>query len=479
MRRLLWLAAFAFGLGVALPSFAQSPGNFSTLSTTGTATLGGDVLMCSGRPWIDVRCNGAVGDDSHDDTTAINTTVAAAITNNWPVHFPAGTYKVTSPISIDYAGQASQGLSADLGGGNDRWARNRRRDRYCRSNAAAGRPPARPAASTSRKREPCSSTPSTPAYAVVFGKHRFFRRAQLRKDRSPDRQQCQHRAGRRRVPVQLRSRQRHLRCLRLGRRCGRAGIRADPVLADFGRRHRGRAPAAAAWCSKTATISAIPSSPSISKCRRPACRSPSITMAEYLRLALFQLRRPRSMRRRAIGNVLINPNYGGATVNFGPSSTGIAVIGSGSRSRWYFPSAASYTAAAIDDGINISSYNAPGASMTVTLPADCQPQPRLVDGLCDRQRQGHDRRRAIRRDPGGRQEPCLGNPRRGQLRVSAAAIRRQQFQGRLGDAQHASHQRVRPAAVAQQLALSVDLRAMPRRSGTMATSCRASIRPRD
>lgn len=34
---------------------AQSPGNFSTLSTTGTATLNGDVLMCSGRPWIDVK----------------------------------------------------------------------------------------------------------------------------------------------------------------------------------------------------------------------------------------------------------------------------------------------------------------------------------------------------------------------------------------------------------------------------------------
>ena len=69
------------------------------------------------------------------------------------------------------------------------------------------------------------------------------------------------------------------------------------------------------------------------------------------------------------GNILINPNYGGATINFGPSSTGISVIGSGSRSPWIFPVAGSYTAAAIDDGINISSYNAPGPSMTVTLPA--------------------------------------------------------------------------------------------------------------
>ena len=110
MKRLLWLAALAFGLGAALPSFAQSPGNFSTLSTTGIATMGGDVLMCSGRPWIDVRCNGATGDDSHDDTAAINTTISTAITNNWPVHFSAGTYKVTSPISIDYAGQATKGF---------------------------------------------------------------------------------------------------------------------------------------------------------------------------------------------------------------------------------------------------------------------------------------------------------------------------------------------------------------------------------
>jgi len=33
------------------------------------------------------------------------------------------------------------------------------------------------------------------------------------------------------------------------------------------------------------------------------------------------------------------------------------------------PSAASYTTAPVDDGLNISSYNAPGTSMTVTLPA--------------------------------------------------------------------------------------------------------------
>src|SRR5271168_3577500 len=88
--RALAAAAFAACGLVASGALAQSPGNFSTLSTTGTATFGGAVLACSGQPWIDVRCNGAVGDDTHDDTSAIQTTIATAITNNWPVHIPSG-----------------------------------------------------------------------------------------------------------------------------------------------------------------------------------------------------------------------------------------------------------------------------------------------------------------------------------------------------------------------------------------------------
>jgi hypothetical protein len=112
--RALALAAIgACGLVVSA-ALAQSSGSFSTLSTTGTATLGGAVLVCSGQPWIDVKCpsmaGGAVGDDSHDDTSAIQTTINAAITHGWPVHFSAGVYKVTSGLTVDYAGQAGNGF---------------------------------------------------------------------------------------------------------------------------------------------------------------------------------------------------------------------------------------------------------------------------------------------------------------------------------------------------------------------------------
>jgi hypothetical protein len=69
------------------------------------------------------------------------------------------------------------------------------------------------------------------------------------------------------------------------------------------------------------------------------------------------------------GNTLVNPNYGGIVVNYGPLSTGIAVVGSGSRNAWLFPTTATYTAAPIDEGLSISSFNTPGASLSVTLPA--------------------------------------------------------------------------------------------------------------
>ena len=45
------------------------------------------------------------------------------------------------------------------------------------------------------------------------------------------------------------------------------------------------------------------------------------------------------------------------------------MIGTGSRDNWLFPTTESYLAAPIDDGLNVSNYNAPGASMSVTLPA--------------------------------------------------------------------------------------------------------------
>jgi hypothetical protein len=110
IRALALMTILTPGPWLLAPARAQSPGNFSTLTASGTATLNGDVLMCSGHPWIDVKCNGAVGNDSNDDTAAIQATITTAVANGWPVHIPAGTYKVTGELTIDYANQASQGF---------------------------------------------------------------------------------------------------------------------------------------------------------------------------------------------------------------------------------------------------------------------------------------------------------------------------------------------------------------------------------
>lgn len=68
-----------------------------------------DVQMCSGRPWIDVTCNGADPTGAADSTTAIQNTITSAVSNDWPVFFPSGTYKVSSKITVEYGGQAANG----------------------------------------------------------------------------------------------------------------------------------------------------------------------------------------------------------------------------------------------------------------------------------------------------------------------------------------------------------------------------------
>ena len=48
-------------------------------------------------------------------------------------------------------------------------------------------------------------------------------------------------------------------------------------------------------------------------------------------------------------NVLINPTFAGNVVNRGPQSIGIEIVGHGNWAHWQFPTAATYTAAPIDD----------------------------------------------------------------------------------------------------------------------------------
>ena len=50
---------------------------------------------------VNVKHHGATGDGSTDDTAAIKSAVAVFSSGNGEIYFPAGTYKVTSTITID------------------------------------------------------------------------------------------------------------------------------------------------------------------------------------------------------------------------------------------------------------------------------------------------------------------------------------------------------------------------------------------
>ena len=349
------------------------------MSTTGTATLGGDVLMCSGRPWVDVRCNGAVGDDSHDDTTAINTTIAAAITNNWPVHFSAGTYKVASAILIDYAGQASKGFRL-ISEGATIDGRPIAAGPVLQIQCGGGSTSSPTGCFYFKEQGSLFVNANTPAYAVVLGKtdfsdaHNSIKLDHLivnNASTAPSAGGCQFNyvLDSDIYPV----------CVSAG---GGAGIALEQTQfsrisgAGTAQGTGGRSLVLENGFNFSNTFLALDLEVS------PTCLSVTFNHNGLNTFVSPYFNCQTAVNATAsIGNVLINPNYGGATVNFGPSSTGITVIGSGSRSRWYFPSTASYTAAPVDDGLNISSYNTPGASMTVTLPAVASVNPGWTMGF--------------------------------------------------------------------------------------------------
>src|SRR5271169_923438 len=367
MKHLLGLAALASGFGAAGPSSAQSPGNFSTLSTTGTATMGGDALMCSGRPWIDVRCNGAVGDGSHDDTTAINTTISTAIANNWPVHISAGTYKVTSLISIDYAGQASKGFQL-ISEGATIDGRAISSGPALKIQCGGGSTSSPTGCFYFRQEGVLSVNASTPAYAVVFGKTDFSDAHNSIKidhlvvnnaSTAPNSGGCQFNYV---LDSDI-----YAICVSAG---GAAGLALEQTQfsrisgAGTAEGTGGRGLVLEDGFNFSNTFLALDLEVS------PTCLSITFNHNGLNTFVSPYFNCQTAVNATSsIGNVLINPNYGGATVNYGPTSSGISVIGAGSRSRWLFPSSASYTAAAIDDGLNIASFNAPGTSRTVTLPA--------------------------------------------------------------------------------------------------------------
>ena len=68
-------------------------------TSVSTPSLTATLARFKGGPWYDVRAYGAVGDDSTDDTAAVQAAIDAA-TSGGTIYFPQGTYKIVSPLTV-------------------------------------------------------------------------------------------------------------------------------------------------------------------------------------------------------------------------------------------------------------------------------------------------------------------------------------------------------------------------------------------
>src|SRR5438067_13487827 len=349
------------------PAEAQSPGNFSTLSTTGAATLNGDVLMCSGHPWLDVRCNGALGDGAHDDTAAIQTAINTAIANNWPVHIPSGTYKITSRITIDYAGQSGKGFRL-ISHGATLDGHTISSGDVLRVECSGGTPASPANCFYFRQEGTLFVTASTPDYAVRIG--------------NPDSSDAHN-------SLKLD----HLIVNNANTASTAGALQLNYVLDSDIFAVADSAGGAAGLALEQTQFSRISGAGSANGTGGTALllengfnfantifafdmeASPICLGITFNHDGQNSFVSPYFACTTAVNatastrNVLINPTFAGNVVNRGPQSTGIQIVGTGNREVWQFPSSGTYTAAGIDDKTVISSYNAPGASLAVTLPA--------------------------------------------------------------------------------------------------------------
>lgn len=355
------------------PARAQSAGNFTSLTTSGPNSLGGmttaqgDLIACSGHPWYDLRCAGAKGDDATDDTAAVRNAIATAITNDWPLHIPAGTYKVTGEITIDYAGIAGTGFHL-ISEGATLDGRAIASGPVLQVQCGGGTVSSPAGCFYFREEGALFVEADTPAYAVVIGK--------------PDFSDAQNSA---KID--------HLVVTNTSTTPGAGAVQLNYVLDSDIYAVGDSSGGGAGLALEQVQFSRISGAGSASGTGGSAMlleqgynfsntvfaidleNAPTCLAITFPHDGMNTFVSPYFDCNTAVNatasthNTLINPNYGGLVVNKGPQSTGIEILGKGNDVPWQFPSAATVTAAPIDGGTILSSYNAPGAALSVTLPA--------------------------------------------------------------------------------------------------------------
>jgi Pectate lyase superfamily protein len=436
---LFGLNALMTMIAIGILLFGARPAHATLQPSSYPSAPGSAMLSCSGRPWIDILCYGADPTDTADSTTAIQTAINDAVANNVPVHFPAGTFKVSTQITIDYAGNAGTGFRLISGGatldGNSitsgpvlqvecssgtilspatcfyfhqegtlfvQGNSNEVNITTLSSSAAMGATVLNVTSTSSlyvgqtvlvaltgggtfassitaigsgtitiATGLPSGASNTAivgrPSYVFAMGKVDFsdqhnswaIDHIDVKNNNSgPGAGACQLNANYDSVFFGV--------CDSAG---GAGGIALEQTqftkIAGAGSAAAtgGQALVLENGYNFSNTFYALDLEVA------PICISITDNHHGNNTWISPYMNCPTAVNATASdNNVLINPQYAGATVNYGPQSVGISIIGKGNRAQWQFPAAATYTAAAVDDGLTISSYNAPGASMTVTTP---------------------------------------------------------------------------------------------------------------
>ena len=290
----------------------------------------------------------------------------AAVTNNWPVHLSAGTYKVTSTLTIDYAGQASRGFRL-ISEGATIDGRAVAAGPVLRVQCSGGVPGA-PADCFYFKQEGVLFVlADTPDYAVVIGKNDFSdAHNTIKLDHlNVNNRSTNSGAGGCRFNFVLDS-DLWAACVSAG---GGAGLALEQTQFSRisgsgtaqGTGGRGLVLENGFNYANTFLALDLEVSPICLSITTPHDGQNTFVSPYFACTTAIDAT-------ASTHNLLINPTFAGNVVNRGPQSVGIEIIGHGNWAHWQFPTAATYTAAPIDDRTVLSSFNAPGNVLSVSLP---------------------------------------------------------------------------------------------------------------
>lgn len=95
---------------IVLVMFAMTAAKPVHAGVAGASPATVSASACTATAWIDVRCYGATGNGTTDDTAAINRALAAALASDQPLFLPHGTFKLTRPLVIDYRTRSDTGF---------------------------------------------------------------------------------------------------------------------------------------------------------------------------------------------------------------------------------------------------------------------------------------------------------------------------------------------------------------------------------